>query len=62
MHCIYVWRPLMEASSTLENIRPPVVSRLSRKLNNCLKSWRSENHTPPPLIIGLSKVNRHTSK
>ena len=25
-----------------------------------LKSWRSENHTP--IIIGLTKVNRHTSK
>ena len=24
-----------------------------------LKSWRSENHTP--IIIGLTKVNRHTS-
>ena len=27
-----------------------------------LKSWRSENHTPPPIIIGLTKVNRHTSQ
>ena len=26
-----------------------------------LKSWRSENHTPP-IIIGLTKVNRHTSQ
>ena len=23
MYCIYVWRPLMEASSTLEKIRLP---------------------------------------
>ena len=30
-------RPIMEASSTLENIRSPVVSRLSRKVNNCLR-------------------------
>ena len=37
MDCIYVWRPIMEASSTLENIRPPVVSRWSRKVNNCLR-------------------------
>ena len=37
MYCIYVWRPLMEASSTLENIRQPVVSRWSRKINNCLR-------------------------
>ena len=37
MYCIYVWRPLMEASSTLENIRPPVVSRWSQKVNNCLR-------------------------
>ena len=27
---------------------------------NYLKSWRSENHTP--IIIGLTKVNRHTSQ
>ena len=27
---------------------------------NGLKSWRSENHTP--IIIGLTKVNRHTSQ
>ena len=27
----------MEASSTLENIKPPVVSRWSRKVNNCLR-------------------------
>ena len=32
MYCIYVWRPLMEASSTFQNIRPPVVSRWSRKV------------------------------
>ena len=25
-----------------------------------LKSWRSEDHTP--IIIGLAKVNRHTSQ
>ena len=33
------------------------------KLNKLsLKSWRSENHTPPPpIIIGLTKVNRNTS-
>ena len=37
MDCIYVWRLIMEASSTLENIRPPVVSRWSRKVNNCLR-------------------------
>ena len=37
MYCIYVWRPLMEASRTLENIRPPVVSRWSQKVNNCLR-------------------------
>ena len=37
MYCIYVWRPIMEASSTLENIRPPVVSRWSQKVNNCLR-------------------------
>ena len=37
MYCIYVWRPIMEAISTLENIRPPVVSRWSRKVNNCLR-------------------------
>ena len=30
-------RPIMEASSTLENIRSPVVSRLSRKVINCLR-------------------------
>ena len=36
MYCIYVWRPIMEASSTIENIRPPIVSRWSRKVNNCL--------------------------
>ena len=36
MNCIYVWRPIMEASSTLENISPSVVSRWSRKVNNCL--------------------------
>ena len=28
---------IMEASSTLENIRPPVVSWWSRKVNNCLR-------------------------
>ena len=27
----------MEAISTLENIRPPVVSRWSQKVNNCLR-------------------------
>ena len=27
----------MAASSTLENIRPPVVSRWSRKVNSCLR-------------------------
>ena len=27
-------------------------------LHYTLKSWRSENHTP--IIIGLTKVNRHT--
>ena len=27
----------MEASSTLENIRPPVVSRWSQKVNGCLR-------------------------
>ena len=27
----------MEAISTLENIRPSVVSRWSRKVNNCLR-------------------------
>ena len=37
MYCIYVWRPIMEAISTLENIRPPVVSRWSQKVNNCLR-------------------------
>ena len=37
MYCIYVWRPLMEASRTHENIRLPVVSRWSQKVNNCLK-------------------------
>ena len=37
MYCIYVWRPIMEAISTLENIRPPVVSRWSQKLKNCLR-------------------------
>ena len=31
MYCIYVWRPIMEAISTLENIRPPVV------VKNCLR-------------------------
>ena len=29
-------------------------------VNITLKSWRSENHAP--IIIGLTKVNRHTSK
>ena len=24
MYCIHVWRPIMEASSTLENIRPGI--------------------------------------
>ena len=37
MYCIYVWRPIMEAISTLENIRPSVVSRWSQKVNNCLR-------------------------
>ena len=37
MYCIYIWRPLMEASSTLENMRPPVVSRCSQKINHCLR-------------------------
>ena len=37
MYYIYVWRPIMEAISTLESIRPPVVSRWSRKVNNCLR-------------------------
>ena len=37
MYCIYVWRPIMEAISTLENIRPPVVSRWNREVNNCLR-------------------------
>ena len=37
MYCIYVWRPIMEAISTLENIRPPVVSRWSQKVKNCLR-------------------------
>ena len=37
MYCIYVWRPLMEASSTLENIRPPFVFRWSQKVSNCLR-------------------------
>ena len=27
----------MEASRTLENIRPPVVSRWSQKVDNCLR-------------------------
>ena len=37
MYCMYVRRPLMEKSRTIENIRPPVVSRWSQKVNNCLK-------------------------
>ena len=37
MYCTNVWRPIMEAISTLENITPPVVSRWSRKVNNCLR-------------------------
>ena len=37
MYCIYVWRPLMEASSTHENVRPPVVSGWSQKVNICLR-------------------------
>ena len=37
MYCMYVWRPIMEAISTLENIRPSVVSRWSRKVNDCLR-------------------------
>ena len=37
MHFIYVWRPIMEGISMLENIRPPVVSRWSRKVNICLR-------------------------
>ena len=32
MYCIYVWRPIMEASRTLENIRSTVVSRWSQKV------------------------------
>ena len=43
MYCIYVWRPIMEASSTLEDRRPPVVSRRSRKVqNNCFEVTMSE--------------------
>ena len=30
--------------------------------NTVNTSWRSENHPPPPIIIGLTKVNRHTSQ
>ena len=38
MYCIYVWRPIMEASSTLMDMKPPVVSRWSQKVkNNCLR-------------------------
>ena len=37
MYCIYVWRPIMETISTLENIRPPVVSRWSQEVNNYLR-------------------------
>ena len=37
MYCIYVWRPLMEASSTLEKIRLPVVSRWGQAVNSCLR-------------------------
>ena len=39
MYCIYVWRPIMEASSTLENIRPPVVYRWSRKLEVTMSEY-----------------------
>ena len=40
---------------------------LVRHLADCatqvdmLKSLRSENHTPPPIIIGLTEVNPHRS-
>ena len=37
MYIIYIWRPIMEASNTLENIRTPVVSTWSRKVNNYLR-------------------------
>ena len=37
-----------------------VQSLLILMRNIVLKSWLSENHTP--IIIGLNKVNRHTSQ
>ena len=42
MYCIYVWRPIMEAISTLENIRPPVVSRWSQKVKKLFEVTMSE--------------------
>ena len=37
MYCMHVWRPIMEASSTIENIMPPVVSKWNEKVNNGMK-------------------------
>ena len=56
MYCIYVWRPLMEASSTLENIRPSVVSRWRQKVDNCLR-LQSQNILLHLYIIELPVDN-----
>ena len=68
MYCIYVWRPLMEASRTLENIRPPVVSRWSQKVNNCLTLQSQNillhlllNHQLTIWIIANVHVVKHNS-
>ena len=65
MYCIYVWRPIMEASSTLEKIRPPVVSGWSRKVNNRLRlqyqNMLSYLLLKYPLTI-WNKANVHVGK
>ena len=47
----------MEASSTLENIRPPVVSRWRQKVNNCLRLHAELEYTVTCYIIEPSVDN-----
>ena len=59
--CKHVSRQLHHNNYSIINILIVVKLPLYCFTYKLLKSWRSENHTPPPIIIGLTKVNRHTS-
>ena len=61
MYCIYVWRPLMEASSTLENISCFQTEPKSKLLLKVTESeftvtFIIERYRPPVLIFFLYEI------